>query len=157
MPKITPFLWYDRQAEEAANFYVSIFPNSKITAVSRYSEEGANASGMPKGSVMVISFELDGQRFSALNGGPHFKLTEAISFMVDCETQAEVDYYWNKLSEGGQPHRCGWLKDKFGLSWQIVPTALSKLMSDPAKAPRVMKALLQMDKLDIAKLEAAAR
>lgn len=157
MPKITPFLWYDRQAEEAANFYVSIFPNSKITAVSRYSEEGANASGMPKGSVMVISFELDGQRFSALNGGPHFKLTEAISFMVDCETQAEVDYYWNKLSEGGQPHRCGWLKDKFGLSWQIVPTALSKLMSDSAKAPRVMKALLQMDKLDIAKLEAAAR
>lgn len=157
MPKITPFLWFENKAEEAANSYVSIFPNSKIGATARYSDEGANASGMPKGSVMTIAFELDGQKFTALNGGPHFKFTEAISFMVNCETQAEVDHYWNKLSEGGQPHRCGWLKDKYGLSWQIVPTALPKLMSDPAKAPRVMKALLQMDKLDIAKLEAAAR
>lgn len=157
MPKVTPFLWFDNQAEEAAGFYISIFPNSKIVTMSRYSDEGANAAGMPKGSVMVVSFQLDGQTFSAINGGPHFKFTEAISFMVDCETQAEVDHYWNKLSEGGRPHRCGWLKDKYGLSWQIVPTALPKLMSDPAKASRVMKALLQMEKLDIAKLEAAAR
>lgn len=157
MPNITPFLWFENKAEEAANFYVSIFPNSKIGATARYSDEGANASGMPKGSVMTIAFELDGQKFTALNGGPHFKFTEAISFMVSCETQAEVDHYWNKLSEGGHPHRCGWLKDKYGLSWQIVPTALPKLMSDPQKAPRVMKALLQMDKLDISKLEEAAR
>jgi predicted 3-demethylubiquinone-9 3-methyltransferase (glyoxalase superfamily) len=156
MPTITPFLWFENKAEEAANFYVSIFPNSKILTTSRYSEEAAKASGRPKGSAMVVSFELDGQKFSALNGGPHFKFTEAVSFMVDCGTQAEVDHYWNKLSEGGQPSRCGWLKDKYGLSWQIVPTALPKLMSDPAKAPRVMKALLQMDKLDIAQLEAAA-
>lgn len=157
MPRITPFLWFENKAEEAANFYVSIFPNSKIGATARYSDEGANASGMPKGSVMTVAFELDGQKFTALNGGPHFKFTEAISFMINCETQAEIDHYWNKLSEGGRPNRCGWLKDKYGLSWQIVPAALPKLMGDPQKASRVMKALLQMDKLDIAKLEEAGR
>lgn len=157
MPRITPFLWFENKAEEAANFYVSIFPNSNIGATARYSDEGANASGMPKGSVMTVAFELDGQKFTALNGGPHFKFTEAISFMINCETQAEIDHYWNKLSEGGRPNRCGWLKDKYGLSWQIVPAALPKLMGDPQKASRVMKALLQMDKLDIAKLEEAGR
>jgi predicted 3-demethylubiquinone-9 3-methyltransferase (glyoxalase superfamily) len=155
--KITPFLWFDNKAEEAANFYVSLFPNSKVEAASHYSNEGANVSGMPKGSVMVVTFELDGQKFMALNGGPHFKFTEAVSFLVNCETQEEVDRLWDKLSEGGQKDRCGWLKDRYGLSWQIVPTVLNKLLSDPAKASRVMKAILQMDKLDIAKLEAAGR
>jgi predicted 3-demethylubiquinone-9 3-methyltransferase (glyoxalase superfamily) len=153
MQKITPFLWFDNQAEEAMNFYTSIFKNSKIGAVSRYGEAGPG----PKGSVMTASFELDGQRFTALNGGPYFKFTEAISLYVDCETQEEVDYFWSKLSEGGQIQRCGWLKDKFGVSWQIIPSALQKLMGDPdrARANRVMQAMLQMKKIDIAKLKQA--
>lgn len=157
MQGITPFLWFDDKAEEAVNFYVSLFPNSKIGAISRYSDEGAKAAGRPKGTVMVMTFELDGRKFMALNGGPHFKFTEAISLLVNCETQQEVDKLWERLSEGGRKDRCGWLKDRWGLSWQIVPTALGKLMSDPVKAPRVMQAMLQMDKLDIAKLEEAAR
>jgi predicted 3-demethylubiquinone-9 3-methyltransferase (glyoxalase superfamily) len=155
--KITTFLWFDDKAEEAVNFYVSLFPNSKIGAISRYSDEAAKASGRSKGTVMTIAFELNGQNFMALNGGPLFKFTEAISFLVNCETQEEVDRLWDKLSDGGEKSRCGWLKDRWGLSWQIVPTALGKLMGDPAKASRVMKAMLQMDKLDIAGLEAAGR
>lgn len=152
--KITPFLWFDNQAEEAAQFYTSIFKNSKILTVSRY---GAAGPG-PKGSVMVVNFQLEGQQFTALNGGPRFKFTEAFSFVVNCENQQEIDHYWTKLtSNGGQESQCGWLKDKFGFSWQIVPTALGTLMSgDPQKANRVMQALLQMKKLDIATLEEAA-
>ena len=153
---ITPFLWFDKQAEEAAQFYVSIFKNSKILHVSRYGDAGPG----PKGSVMVVNFQLAGQEFTALNGGPLFKFSEAFSFVVNCENQQEVDEYWSKLtSGGGQESQCGWLKDKFGFSWQIVPTALGKLMSDtdPQKANRVMEALLKMKKLDIATLEAAAR
>jgi predicted 3-demethylubiquinone-9 3-methyltransferase (glyoxalase superfamily) len=151
-PRISPFLWFDNNAEEAANFYVSIFPNSRITGSSRYGDTGAG----PKGSVMTVSFELDGQKFTALNGGPHFKFNEAISFVVNCDTQAEIDRYWEKLtSGGGKPVQCGWLKDRFGLSWQIVPSILPELAKDPVKGPRVMKALLQMVKLDIAALKAA--
>ncbi len=151
--KITPFLWFDTQAEEAANFYVSIFKNSKIKTISRYGDAGPG----PKGSVMVVSFQLEGQDFSALNGGPVFRFTPAISFLVSCETQVEVNHFWEKLSAGGRKDRCGWLQDKFGLSWQIIPTALSRLMSgpDPAKSGRVMQAMLQMDKIDIAKLQQA--
>jgi predicted 3-demethylubiquinone-9 3-methyltransferase (glyoxalase superfamily) len=151
--KITPFLWFDTQAEEAANFYISIFKNSKIGKVSRYGDSGPG----PKGSVMVISFQLEGQEFTALNGGPQFKFTPAISMMVNCDTQQEVDELWDKLSQGGRKDRCGWLQDKYGLSWQIVPTALARLMSSPDrdKANRVMQAMLKMDKLDIATLERA--
>ena len=147
MQKITPFLWFDNNAEEAANFYVSIFKNSKMGGVSRYEEAGPG----PEGTVMVATFQLDGQEFVALNGGPRFKFTEAISLVVNCETQAEVDEFWEKLSEGGEKSRCGWLKDKYGLSWQIVPTVLGELMQDkdPKKSKRVMKAMLQMDKIDI--------
>ena len=155
MQKITPFLWFDNQAEEAMNFYVSIFKNSKVGTISRYGDAGPG----PAGSVMVASFELDGMQFTALNGGPHFKFTEAISLYVNCETQDEVDYFWDKLTAGGgQPSQCGWLKDKFGLSWQIVPSALPRLLSDPDrdKANRVMQAMMQMQKIDVAKLEAAA-
>ena len=154
MQKITPFLWFDNQAEEAAQFYTSTFKNSKILSVSRYGDAGPG----PKGSVMVVSFQLEGQQFTALNGGPLFKFSEAFSFVVSCENQQEIDYYWNKLtSDGGRESQCGWLKDKFGFSWQIVPTALGKLMNgDPQKANRVMQALLQMKKLDIAALEEAA-
>ena len=155
MQKITPFLWFDDNAEAAAQFYTSVFKNSKILSVSRYGDAGPG----PKGSVMVVSFELEGQQFTALNGGPQFKFSEAFSFVVSCENQEEIDYYWNKLtSSGGRESQCGWLKDKFGFSWQIVPTALGKLMSDkdPKKANRVMQALLQMKKLDIATLEEAA-
>jgi len=154
MQKITPFLWFDGNAEEAALFYTSIFKNSKILNVSRYGDAGPG----PKGSVMVVSFQLEGQQFTALNGGPQFKFSEAFSFVVNCETQKEIDEYWNKLtSGGGRESECGWLKDKFGLSWQIVPAALGKLMSgDPKKANRVMQAVLQMKKLDIATLEEAA-
>lgn len=155
MQKITPFLWFDTQAEEAAKFYVSIFKNSKLLGSSRYGDSGPG----PKGSVMVQSFELDGQKFTALNGGPTFKFTEAISLVVNCENQEEVDHFWDQLSaDGGQEVQCGWLKDKFGLSWQIVPTILPELMksSDPKKSERVMKALMQMTKLDIAKLKEAA-
>src|SRR5438552_7402954 len=154
MQKLTPFLWFDKEAEEAMNFYTSIFKNSKKREITRYCEAGPG----PKGSVMTASFELEGLEFTALNGGPMFKFTEAVSFSVACETQAEVDYYWDKLSEGGEPVPCGWLKDKFGLSWQIVSTALPKLLMDPdrAKANRVMQAMMQMKKLDIARLEEAA-
>ena len=158
MQRITPFLWYDDKAEEAANFYVSIFKNSKIGATTRYEEAGAKASGRPTGSVMTIEFTLDGQDFVGLNGGPHFKFTEAVSFVVNCETQEEVDHYWEKLSEGGEEVQCGWLKDKYGLSWQVVPTILTRLLKDqdPAKAKRVMQAMLQMKKIDISKLKEAA-
>ncbi len=151
--RISPCLWFDGQAEEAANFYVSIFKNSTTTAVSRYGEVGPG----PKGSVMAIGFQLDGQAVTALNGGPMFKFTEAISMIVHCETQAEVDYYWEKLCAGGQPGRCAWLKDKFGVSWQVVPTALIELMQDKdaAKSARVMQAMLQMTKIDIAGLRRA--
>jgi len=153
MQKITPFLWFDGKAEEAANFYTAIFKNSKIGSVSRYGEGGPG----PKGSVMVVTFQLEGQEFMALNGGPLFTFTPAISFLVNCETQEEVDQLWEKLSEGGQKDRCGWLKDKYGVSWQIIPTALDKMMSDPdrAKSSRVMKAMLQMDKIDINTLKQA--
>ena len=153
--RISPFLWFDHQAEEAARFYASIFKNSKIGTMTHYGEAGPG----PKGSVMTVPFELDGQKFTALNGGPHFKFTEAISFVVNCETQEEVDHFWAKLSEGGQEVQCGWLKDKFGLSWQIVPTVLIKMLQDkdPERSQRVMKAMLQMIKLDIAGLEKAYR
>ena len=153
MPKITPFLWFNDQAEEAMNFYTSIFKNSKIGSISRYGEGGP---GQP-GSVMTATFELDGQEFMALNGGPIFAFTEAISFFVNCETQAEVDELWGKLTEGGEESQCGWLKDKYGLSWQIVPSVLGELLSDPdaEKAGRVMNAMLQMKKINIAGLRAA--
>ena len=132
MQRITPFLWFDSQAEEAASFYASIFKNSKIVSITRYGEEGAQASGRPKGTVMTVAFQLDGQEFVALNGGPYFKFTEAISFVVNCESQDEVDYYWEKLSEGGdeKAQQCGWLKDKYGVSWQIVPRPSGRLLSD---------------------------
>lgn len=157
MQKITPFLWYDDKAEEAANSYVSVFKNSKIGRITRYDEAGAKAAGRPKGTVMTIEFQLDGQDFVALNGGPHFKFTEAVSFVVNCETQEEVDKFWEKLSDGGQEVQCGWLKDKYGLSWQVVPTVLSEMLQDkdPAKSQRVMKAMLQMKKLDIKTLKQA--
>ncbi|HEV7923177.1 MAG TPA: VOC family protein [Thermoanaerobaculia bacterium] len=156
MPKITPNLWFDTRAEEAANLYVSIFPNSKIGTIARYSEAGAKAAGQPPGAVMTVTFELDGQPFMGLNGGPMFKFSEAVSFVVNCETQAEIDRYWEQLSSGGgQEGPCGWLKDRFGLSWQIVPTALGQLMKGP-NAQQVMAALLKMKKLDIATLQQAA-
>jgi predicted 3-demethylubiquinone-9 3-methyltransferase (glyoxalase superfamily) len=157
MQKITPFLWFDGQAEEAVKFYTSVFKNSRVGKIARYGEAGEKASGRPKGSVMTIAFRLAGQDFVALNGGPHFKFTEAVSFVVHCKTQREVDYFWKKLSAGGKEVQCGWLKDKFGLSWQIVPAVLGKLLSDrdPAKSQRVMQALLQMVKLDIKRLKQA--
>ena len=158
MQKITPFLWFDNSAEEAANFYVSIFKNSKVVAVTRYSDAAAQASGRPKGSAMTVAFQLEGQNFTALNGGPHFKFTEAISFVVDCETQEEVDYFWEKLTaDGGQESQCGWLKDKYGLSWQITPRVLIEMIGDkdPQKAQRVMEAMLQMKKIDIPTLKRA--
>ncbi|MGH7431278.1 MAG: VOC family protein [Candidatus Methylomirabilales bacterium] len=157
MQKITPFLWFDNQAEEAANFYVSILKNSKIGSVAHYGEEGAKASGRPKGTAMTVVFKLDGQQFIALNGGPHFKFTEAVSFVINCKTQEEVDYYWGKLTEGGEESQCGWLKDKYGLSWQVVPTALGEMLQDkdPKKSERVMKAMLQMKKIDITTLKQA--
>ncbi len=153
MQKITPFLWFDNQAEEAMNFYVSIFKNSKALRLLRYGDAGPG----PKGSVMTAEFQLEGQEFVALNGGPQFKFTEAISFVVNCETQEEVDYFWEKLSEGGAKSRCGWLEDKFGLSWQIVPTVLVEMYQDkdPEKSQRVMNAMMQMDTLDIKKLKEA--
>ena len=153
MQKITPFLWFDGQAEEAMNFYTSIFKNSKIGRVTRF---GAAGPG-PKGSVMIASFELNGQEFTALNGGPQFKFTEAISFFVNCETQEEVNELWEKLSAGGKKGQCGWLKDKFGVSWQIIPAALGKLMGDkdPEKSKRVMQAMLKMQKIEIKALQQA--
>jgi predicted 3-demethylubiquinone-9 3-methyltransferase (glyoxalase superfamily) len=154
MQKITPCLWFDTEGEEAANFYTSVFPNSKIVDVSRSGEAGPR----PEGTVMVVSFELDGQKFTALNGGPEFTFSEAISFQVSCENQAEVDAFWSKLSDGGEDGPCGWLKDKFGVSWQIIPTALPRLLGDPdrEKAKRVMQAMLQMKKIEIDELERAA-
>jgi predicted 3-demethylubiquinone-9 3-methyltransferase (glyoxalase superfamily) len=147
MQKVTPFLWFDGQAEEAANFYASVFPRSRIVSISRYGEAGPG----PKGSVMTVQFELDGQEFIALNGGPHYKFTEAVSFSVDCRTQREVDRYWKKLSEGGPEGPCGWVKDKFGLSWQVNPRVLGKMLGDPdpAKSRRVMEAMLRMKKINI--------
>jgi len=152
--KITTFLWFDNNAEEAANFYVSIFKNSKILNTARYGEVGPG----PKGSVMTIEFQLDGQEYTALNGGPHFKFTEAISLVIHCQTQEEVDYFWEKLSDGGQKVECGWLKDKFGLSWQVVPDILLELIqdADSQKSQRVMKAMMKMKKLDIKGLKEAA-
>lgn len=153
MQKITPFLWFDNSAGEAADFYTSIFKNSSMEKVARY---GAGAPG-PEGSVMVATFRIEGQEFIALNGGPVYAFTPAISFVVNCETQDEIDYYWEKLTEGGEPVQCGWLKDKFGVSWQIVPTAMGKLMSSnvPAKSQRVMAAMMQMVKLDVNVLQQA--
>src|ERR1044071_1535325 len=156
MSKITPFLWFNDKAEEAATFYASIFTNSKVLAVTRYGDAGPG----PKGSVMTVNFELDGLRFTALNGGPQFPFTEAVSFVVNCEDQQEVDYYWEKLmSGGGKPSQCGWLKDKYGLSWQVGPKVLPQLLNqtDAQKSQRVMKALLQMQKIEISALERAAR
>ena len=153
MQKITPFLWFDDKAEEAMNFYVSVFKNSKRGRISRYGDAGPG----PKGAVMVATFQLDGQKFMALNGGLHFKFTEAISLLVNCETQDEVDAMWERLSEGGEKGQCGWLKDKYGVSWQVVPTVLGEMMSDPdpEKSKRVMTAMLQMRKLDIKALKQA--
>jgi predicted 3-demethylubiquinone-9 3-methyltransferase (glyoxalase superfamily) len=154
MQKITTFLWFDDKAEEAANFYVSIFPNSKVLGVARYTDVGPG----PAGSVMTVDFHLDGQQFVALNGGPQFPFTEAISLVVNCETQQEIDRYWDRLSAGGKIQQCGWLKDRYGLSWQIVPTLLATEMrdtKDPARLNRVMKVVLSSVKLDIAKLKAA--
>ena len=156
MQKITPFLWFDNQAEEAAKFYVSVFKNSKMGRVARYGDAGPG----PKGGVMTAGFQIEGQEFTAMNGGPQFKFTEAVSFVVSCKTQEEVDYYWDKLlAGGGRVQACGWLKDRFGLCWQIVPTVLIELVSgsDPAKAERVMQAMLQMKKLDIESLKRAAK
>lgn len=158
--KITPCLWFDHQAEEAAAFYTGIFPNSRITSVSRFPDAGQEIHGKPAGSVMTVSFELDGQPFVALNGGPVFQFNEAVSLQIDCADQAEVDHYWTRLGAGGdeRAQQCGWLKDKFGLSWQVVPTVLPTLMQhpDPMKTRRVMQALLQMKKLDIEGLKQAA-
>ena len=155
MQKITPFLWFDDKAEEAANFYVSIFKNSKIGSIARYGDAGPG----PKGSVMTVSFELEGQQFIALNGGPLYTFSPAISFFVDCKTQQEVDELWDKLTAGGGEVECGWLRDKYGLSWQIIPTALLELMQDkdPVKSQRVFKAMLQMTKIDIEGLQRAYR
>jgi predicted 3-demethylubiquinone-9 3-methyltransferase (glyoxalase superfamily) len=157
--KLTPCLWFDSQAEEAARFYTGIFKNSKMGAISRYTEAGQEVHRRPPGSVMTVEFELNGQPFTALNGGPAFKFTEAVSFQIMCRNQEEVDYYWNKLTPGGpkEAQQCGWVKDKYGLSWQVVPTALVEMMKDPdqEKAGRVMEAMLPMKKLDIAELERA--
>lgn len=157
--KITPCLWFDNQADEAAIFYTSIFKNSKIGRITRYGKEGFEIHGRPEGSVMTVEFELDGQAFTALNGGPIFKFNEAVSFQVYCETQDEVDYYWENLTEGGDKNaqQCGWLKDKYGLSWQVVPRLLIELLSDPdpEKSQRTMKAMLQMKKIDLEKIKRA--
>jgi predicted 3-demethylubiquinone-9 3-methyltransferase (glyoxalase superfamily) len=157
--KITPFLWFDHQAEEAARFYTSVFRNSRIGKITRYGKQGGKVAGRPAGSVMTVEFRLAGQDFVALNGGPGFKFNEAISFVVSCETQAELDRFWQKLSSDGEEVQCGWLKDKYGISWQIVPAAMGELLSgkDAAKTERVMGALLQMVKLDIGKLRRAAK
>jgi predicted 3-demethylubiquinone-9 3-methyltransferase (glyoxalase superfamily) len=155
MQKITPFLWFDGKAEEAVSFYISVFKNSNILKIARYLE----GSPGPQGTVMTVSFSLDGQEFVALNGGPQFKFTPAISFVVNCETQAEVDEFWEKLSQGGEQHQCGWIQDKFGVSWQIVPRVLAELLSDAdeRKAKRAMAAMLQMTKIDIEALRNAQR
>lgn len=156
MPKISPMLWFDGQAEDAATFYVSVFKNSRITAIGRWPEGGPG----PVGAVLTVDFELDGFKVTGLNAGPQFKFTEAVSFVIDCADQAEVDYYWDKLiAGGGEPSMCGWLKDRFGLSWQVTPTVLPRLIQDPdpVKAGRVMQAMMQMRKIDIATIEAAAK
>ena len=157
--QLTPCLWFDSEAEEAARFYTGVFKNSKIAAVTRYGEAGREVHGRPAGSVMTVEFELNGQTFTALNGGPHFKFNEAVSFQIMCRDQEEVDYYWKRLGEGGDPkaQQCGWLKDKYGLSWQVVPTGMVEMMNDPdrEKADRAMEAMLQMKKLDIAELNRA--
>jgi predicted 3-demethylubiquinone-9 3-methyltransferase (glyoxalase superfamily) len=159
LQKITPHLWFDNQAEEAAKFYVSIFRDSSVTRVSHYGKEGFEIHGRPDGSVMTVEFNLEGQNFLALNGGPHFKFNEAISFMISCKTQDEIDHYWNKLTEGGdkRSQQCGWLKDKFGLSWQVVPEQLGQMMADKdsARIARVTKAFMKMKKLDLAELQNA--
>jgi predicted 3-demethylubiquinone-9 3-methyltransferase (glyoxalase superfamily) len=153
MQRITPFLWFDSQAEEAANFYTSIFKNSKIASISRYGEAGPR----PEGMVMTVTFQLEGQEFTALNGGPEFKFTEAISFFVNCETQEEVDELWEKLSAGGEEQQCGWLKDRYGVSWQIIPSALMEMLQDkdPERSKKVMEAMLRMQKIDIKALRQA--
>src|SRR2546425_2498541 len=155
--KIAPFLWFDNHAEDAVKFYVSIFRNSKTGSITRYEEESAKASGRPQGSVMTVAFELNGQEFVALNGGPLFKFTEAISFVVNCVTQEEVDHFWEKLSAGGRQVQCGWLKDRFGVSWQVVPTVLVEMLQDkdPEKSKRVMTAMLKMKKIEIEALRRA--
>ncbi len=156
---LTPCLWFDTEAEDAAKLYCAVFPNSKITAISRFPDVGQEIHGKPAGSVMTVTFTLNGQPFTALNGGPVFKLNEAVSFQISCDSQDEVDYYWNALTkDGGQESQCGWLKDKFGLSWQVVPSALPRLMTaaDPAASARVMNAFMKMKKFDIATLERAA-
>ena len=153
--KIAPCLWFDNQAEEAANFYTSIFRNSKIKSISYYGKEGYEIHGQKEGTVLTVNFKINGQPFTALNGGPIFKFNESVSFQVFCKTQEEIDNYWSKLTDGGEEGQCGWLKDKFGVSWQIVPTILSKLMCDPKRAVRVTTALMQMNKFDIEKLKKA--
>jgi predicted 3-demethylubiquinone-9 3-methyltransferase (glyoxalase superfamily) len=157
MQKITPCLWFDKNAEEAAKFYASIFRNSKISAITRYGDAGSKASGMPRGTVMTVSFKLFGQEYLGLNGGPIFKFSPAVSFIVNCKTQKQIDRYWKKLSEGGQPSQCGWLTDKFGLSWQIVPAEIGKMITskDPKKSERVMAALMPMTKIDLKTLKKA--
>ncbi len=159
MQKITPHLWFDKEAEEAAKFYTSVFKNSKINNVSHYPDTGQDITGQAAGTVMTVDFEIEGQRFLTLNGGPLFKFNESISFMVSCETQEELDELWEKLSAVPESEQCGWLKDKYGLSWQIIPSKLSELMNnpDPEKSKKVMACLLKMKKLDIAELEAAAK
>ena len=156
--RITPFLWFNNDAEDAVKFYVSVFKNARIGQITHYTKESANASGQTEGTVMTIAFELDGQPFTAINGGPHFKFTEAVSFVVNCDSQAEIDYYWEKLGEGSDPksHVCGWHKDKFGLSWQITPAELPELMRDPKTTAAVMKEVLKMKKIDLATLRRAA-
>ncbi len=158
--RITPFLWFDNQAEEAVAFYTSIFKNSKVLSTTRYTKEAEQAAGRPEGSVMTVAFELEGQEFTALNGGPHFKFNEALSLVVHCQNQEEVDYYWNRLSEGGDPRaqQCGWLKDRFGLSWQVVPNRAIELLTDrdPEKGRKAMAAILGMKKIDVAGVERAA-
>jgi predicted 3-demethylubiquinone-9 3-methyltransferase (glyoxalase superfamily) len=158
MQKITPFLWFDHQAEQAAKFYTSVFKNSKVGKILRYDEASAKAAGGTVGSVLTIEFEIEGQKFTALNGGPQFKFNESVSFVVYCQTQDEVDYFWQKLTaDGGQESECGWLRDKFGLSWQVTPTVLIEMLhdKDPKKSERVMNAMMQMQKIDISKLKAA--
>lgn len=159
MQKITSNLWFDKQAEEAVKYYVSIFKNAKIGKITKYGKEGQDIHGMPEGTVMTVEFWLEGQKFVALNGGPHFKFNEAISFVVNCETQDEIDFYWNKLSEGGDKNaqQCGWLKDKYGLSWQVVPVQLAEMFSDAdtKKTQRLMKVMLKMKKMDLEKLQQA--
>jgi predicted 3-demethylubiquinone-9 3-methyltransferase (glyoxalase superfamily) len=152
---ITPCLWFDTQAEEAAKFYASVFKDSKVGKISRYGKEGFEVHGKQAGTVMTVEFEIAGHKFLALNGGPQFKFNEAVSFQVHCETQEEIDYFWSKLAEGGQEGPCGWLKDKFGLSWQVIPTALPQLLTDENSAQRVMKSMLQMRKIDLAALKRA--